>query len=128
MGLADRADRAGLDALDHLPVVLARVVLGAHLRGDAGLRGGLAEDPGLLHVVRHRLFEIDVLAQEQRRQGRRGVGVLGGADDDGIEAVGVVVEPAEVGVAAGLGVFGGGAIDGRLVNVAERDDIFRGNL
>ena len=46
-----RADRAGLDQLDDAAVVVAGVDLGAHLRGDLGLGGGLADDAGLPDVV-----------------------------------------------------------------------------
>ena len=47
MDLADRADRAGLDQLDDAAVVVVGVDLVAHLRGDLGLGGGLADAAGL---------------------------------------------------------------------------------
>ena len=49
-----------------------------------------------------RLLAVDVLAQLQGRQRGEGVGVLGGAHDDGVELAGVVEELAEVAGAAGL--------------------------
>ena len=91
-----RADRPGLDQLDDPAVVVAGVDLRAHLGGDLGLRGRLADDPGLPDVVRQRLLAIDVLAQLQGGQGGEGVGVLGRAHDDRVELAGVVVELAEV--------------------------------
>ena len=96
VGLGHRADGAGLDQLDDAAVVVVGVDLGAHLGGDLGLGGGLADDPGLADVVGQRLLAVDVLAELQGRQGGEGVGVLGGADDDGVEVVGVVEDLAEV--------------------------------
>ena len=81
VALADRADGAGLHELDDAAVVVAGVDLRAHLRDDAGLRGGLADDARLLDVVGERLLAVDVLLQLERGQRGEGVRVLGGADD-----------------------------------------------
>ena len=76
---------ARLDVLDDAAVVVAGVDLRAHLRGDAGLPGSLADEPRLLHVVRERLLAVDVLLQLQGGQRGERVRVLGGADNDGVE-------------------------------------------
>ena len=73
----DPADRAGLDQFDDAAVVVSRMDLGAHLRGDAGLGCGFADDARFLHVVSEGLFAVDVLLQLQGRQRGKCVGVLG---------------------------------------------------
>ena len=122
-----RPDRAGLDQLDDAPVVVGGVDLRAHLGGDLGLGGGLANDAGFPDVVRQRLLAVDVLAQLQGRQGGEGVGVLARAHDDRVELAGVVVELAKVTQAPGVRVLDGRSLDGRIVHVAERDDVLAGN-
>jgi hypothetical protein len=57
----DRTDRAGLDQLDHPPVVFASVDLNPHLRRHAGLGSRQADLPRLPNVVRQRFFTVDVL-------------------------------------------------------------------
>src|SRR5262249_11837443 len=59
-------------------------------------------------------------------QGERageGVSVLAGADDHGVELAVMVEEGAEIGAAPRLGKFGGGALDGARIDVAESDDV-----
>ena len=74
-----------LDQLDDAAIVLARVDLDAHLRRDLGLRRRLADLARLPDVVRQRLLAVDVLAVLEGEQGGEGVGVLAGADHDGVE-------------------------------------------
>ena len=88
-----------------LAVVGIGVVLVAHLGCDLGLGGGLADDARLPDVVRQRLLAVDVFAELQGRQGGKGVRVLGRADDHRVEVVGAIVNPAEVAVAACLGMI-----------------------
>ena len=126
VGLADRADHAGLDDLDDPPVIVGRVHLDAHLRREIGLeRRGLADLAGLVDVVGQRLFAVHVLAVLEGQQDGGGVGVLAGADDHRVEGVGLVEELAEVGILRRLGLHLGALLDGAGVDVAEGDDVFR---
>ena len=126
VALGHLADAARLDVLDDAAVVVAGVDLRAHLRGDAGLPGGLADEPRLLHVVRERLLAVDVLLQLQGGQRGERVRVLGGADNDGVELRGVVEETAEVDLLARPGILRGRLVEGVLVDVAERGDVLAG--
>ena len=82
--------------LDHSPVVVCGVDLGAHLGCQLRSGGGLADDAGFPDIAGQRLLAVDVLAQPQRRQRGEGVRVLAGADDDGVELLVVVEQLAEV--------------------------------
>src|SRR5262249_13709038 len=74
------------------------------------------------------LLAVGVLAQLQGRQGGEGVGVLGGADDDGVEVAGPVVQLAEVGVALSPREALGGPVQVPLVDVDQGDDLLAGDL
>ncbi len=74
--VAHRANGPGLDELHHAPVIVAGVNLGAHLRGDAGLGGGLGEQAGFPDAMGQRLLAIHVLAELEGRQDRKRVRVL----------------------------------------------------
>jgi hypothetical protein len=87
------------------------VDLRSHLRGDAGFAGRFADDAGLPDAVRQRLLAIDVLAELQRGERGEGVRVLGGADDDGVEQIGLVVQLAEIAELFRLPVELGGLVD-----------------
>ena len=102
--------------------------LRAHLGGDLGLSGRLADDPGLPDAVRERLLAVDVLAEPQRRQRGERVGVFGRAHDDRVEFAGVVVEPSKVAESPCLWDASRRPGRGRLIDVAEGDDVFRGNV
>ena len=119
----DRPNRPGLDQFDDASVVVARVDLRAHLGGDLGRGGRLANDPRLPDAVSQRLFAVDVLPQAEGGQRREGVGMLGRAHDDRVELARVVVELAEITASSGLGVVRGGPLDGRLKDVAEGHDV-----
>src|SRR5205814_5532716 len=56
-----------------------------------------------------------------------GVGVLGGADDDGVDVVGLVEEPAEVVVAPRPRVARRGPAEVVVVDVAQGDDVLAGD-
>ncbi len=96
MRLPNRTDNAGLNQFHHPSIIVARVDLRAHLRGDAGLARGLGDDARLMHIAGQRFLAIDVLAHLQRGQGREGVGVLRRADDHGVQILGLVVELPEI--------------------------------
>ena len=121
--LANRANGAGLDFLDHAPVIVAGVDLGAHLRGDARRLGRLREHPRLVHVARQRFLAKDVLLGLQRWQHGEGVRVLCRAHHHGIDVPGLLVQLAEVAVRSRLGMLGCRAIQVMCVDVAERHDV-----
>ncbi len=123
VALAHPADGACLHQLDDAAVVVAGVDLRAHLRRDAGGRGGFADDARLLHVVGERLLAVDVLPQLQRGQRGEGVGVLGGADHHGVELAGMVEETPEVHLLARVREGGGRLVEGVAVHVAQRGDV-----
>jgi len=79
------------------------VDLRAHLGRPLAADGLLSDATCLLDGVGERLLAVDVFVEFEGRQCGEGVGMLGGADNDGIEAVGVVVEPAKICEALGLG-------------------------
>ena len=80
-----RSDRAALDQFHHLPVIFGGVDLDAHLGGHFRLGRRLANPPRFPDVMRQRLLAIDVLAVFQREHRRKGVRVLAGAHDHGVE-------------------------------------------
>ena len=94
-----------------------------HLRGDTGLGRGLADDPRFRDVVAQRLLAVDVLLELQRRQRREGVRVLGGADDDGVELAGVVVELPEVHFLPRLRMLGRHLVERHAIHVADGHDL-----
>ena len=129
MDAGDLPDRAGLDDLDHPPVILARVDLRAHLGRQLVVGRRLAHEPDLAHVVGQRLFAVQVLAQPHRAEARRGVDVVRRADDDGVDVIAHRVEHlAEVlELFRGLDrllLCGDGEVAG--VDVADGDDVLAG--
>ncbi len=85
VGLADRADGAGANQLDDPAVIVGGVDLRAHLRGDLGLGGELRDGAGLVDGVRERLLAVHVLLHPQGQGRGRRVGVVGRADDHGVD-------------------------------------------
>src|SRR5262249_10052584 len=121
-------DRAGHEQLLDLPALRRGMALIARLRGELRvLRSGLANQPRLPDIVSERLLTVDVLAVGQRQIGGECMGMLGGADHDGIEVVGVVEYPAEIIVFLRLRESLGRSIHGMLVDVAEDRDVLGRN-
>jgi hypothetical protein len=60
-------------------------VLRAHLHDLAGLLPGAHDIETFLDGVGQRLFDVDVLAGLERRDGHIVVQVLGGHDEDGVD-------------------------------------------
>jgi len=127
VALADLAEEAGLHDLDDAAIVVAGVDLRAHLRDDAGLRGGLADDARLLDVVGERLLAVDVLLQLERGQRGKGVRVLGGADEHGVELAGMIEDAAEIDLLARLRIQGRRLVERRAVDVADGGDVLGGD-
>ena len=100
----------------------------ARLRGERRvLRGGLANQPRLPDIVRERLLTVDVFAVCQRQIGGECMGVLGGADHDGIEVVRVVEYPAEIIVFLSFREPLSRSIHGILVDIAEDRNVLGRN-
>ena len=81
----DLAQLAGLDAAaeGHVAGYVAEL-LGGH-EGDAGLLGGLEDLAAFVDRDGHQLFEQHVLAGAGGGDRKRGVGVVDGADVDGVD-------------------------------------------
>ena len=90
------------------------------------LRAACDEQLALARVVAARLLDVDVLAGRAAEDGGRGVPVVAGGDDQGVDLL-VVEDAAEVGDrlrGLGLGLLGdrpidGGGLDSALVHVAD---------
>ena len=110
----DRVGRPGLDLGDvaYGPVpdpfaqqadALHGMTLVAHLGRDLGLPGGFCDCPGLEYAVGQGLFAVDVLAQSQGRHSRRGMDVVGGPHDHGVDVLLLFQHDAEIAIAFGVG-------------------------
>ncbi len=122
--LAHGADEAGLHPLADQARALHRVALVAHLRGLRRAPPGLRhQGTHLVQRARQRLLAVDVLAGLERSHGDGRVGVVGGGDGDGVDALRVLVEHlAEVAVPLRPRVAQEGVVAGLPVHVAERVD------
>src|SRR5579864_7576723 len=78
--------------------------------------------------MRQGLLAVDMLAQLQRWQRGERVRVLGRADDNRVEVVGVVIELAEVIELACTRICDCGLVNRRLVHVAQGHDVLRRHL
>ena len=107
-----RADDAGRDPVVDAAGSFAGMSLVAHLRGDLRFRRHTGQEPRLVHGIRERLLDVDVLAELHRGDRHRGVQVVGGGDDDRVDVALLVEHLAEVGVLGGLRV-GVPELDGR---------------
>ena len=87
VGFSNFANRSSLDEFDCSAVVGSGVNLGAHLGCDFSFLLGifLLHPPCFLHGVGEGFFAIDVFTGAHCRDRCRGVVVVGGADDDGID-------------------------------------------
>ena len=134
----DRVGRPGLDLGDvaYGPVpdpfaqqadALHGMTLVSHLGRDLGLPGGFCDCPGLEDAVGQGLFAVDMLAQPQSRHGRRGMDVVGGPHDHGVDVLLLFQHDAEIAIA-----FGGGERLETLgcpdpIHVAEGHDVLAGH-
>jgi hypothetical protein len=121
-------DGVGLDEFDDAAVIGTGVDLRAHLGRDFGFGSSLGDEPGFPDVVGERFFAVDMLPELKRWESSKGVGVLGAANDDGVDVAGVIVEFSEIDVFAGFGMFLGGGIEVAFVHVTKGNDVFRGDF
>ena len=84
VGLVNRADGARLNDLGRLAQSRARRALIAHLRLHAGLSGDVGHLAGLVQRMGQRLLAEAVLPHLHGHDRRRRVGMVGGADRDGV--------------------------------------------
>ena len=113
--------------LDRRAIELVRLDLVSHLRDDVVRLRRQPHLPSLMHRVRQRLLTMDVLAKLHRRQRNRSVHVIRRRNDDRIERlrVRIVEQLAIVEELLRRRELLGGAAEmiGRLVDVAQRDDV-----
>lgn len=100
------------------------VALGAVLGGEAVavFEVGFADKAGFVDAFGDGLFAEDVETAIHGPDGNEGVGVVGGAADDGVEA-GVIEAVAPVFVGFGMGKLGFGEGEVLGVYIAEGDDV-----
>jgi hypothetical protein len=125
--LAHRPDCPRLDQLDDAAVVLGGVDLRAHLGGHLALAINLLQQAGLVHGMPDRLLAVNVLAAPHGHEADRGVGVLRGPADHGLDVL-LVEHLAEVMVLLCLGKRFGGVGQVAVVHVAQGDDVLAGAL
>ena len=120
---AHRADGARLDQLDHAAVIVARMNLRPHLRGDLGLACRFEDDTGLPDIMRERFLAIDVLAQLQGWQHGEGVRVLARADHYGVKVLLLVEQTPEIAVLFRAGILLHRPQNWPFVHVAQGNDV-----
>ena len=127
IGRRQVADRAVEDQFAKAIEVLHRVPLHAHLGGQLVLllQPVRADHAGLFHADRQGLLAVDVQIAVQGPVGDEGVGVVGRADDHGVEVFLLqALPPIDVGL--GLGEPFQGVGEPLLVHVAEGHDVLVG--
>ena len=125
VNFAHGTNRATLYELLDAAVVVGRMTLVAHLRGEFQLRCGFANQPRFRDVIRERLLAIDMLPGLQRQHRRKHVRVLTRADDDSVELFRVVEHLPEVGEPLRLRILCAAFLQRVGVDVAEGDDVLR---
>ena len=124
MAFRNFADGSCLDEFDHAAIIILCVNLRSHLSRDSGGRSGFSNDSSLINIVSQRLFAIHMLAQLQRGQCGEGMSMFAGADDNGIELIGVIKNLAKVGIFPSPGMRLGRTIKVIRIHVAERGNMF----
>ena len=81
----DGAEIPGADQLDHAPVVLGGMDLGANLADGVALPDCIADSKAFRQVQRHRLLQIDVLARLAGGDGDQRVPVWRSGNDNRVE-------------------------------------------
>ena len=97
--------------------------LGSHLRGNIGFPGRKHDAVSFRNVVCQWLFAIDGLLQLQRWQRCKGMGMFGGADNDGIDVSKLVHQFPKIRVTTCQCVSFCGFVDMRLIDVAQCCDM-----
>ncbi len=105
--------------------VFVFVALGAALGGDVGSVFQVVgpDDSGFFHAVGEGLFTIDVVAAVHGPVGDERVGVIGGANDNGVDVLLVKALP-PVDILLGLGKAFGTEGEVLLVDIAQSDHVF----
>lgn len=123
VNLADPADDPRLDEFRHAAVIFSRLALGSHLGGHLRLSGRLRHLPGFPDAVGEGLLAVDVFAELEGGEGGEGVRVFAGGDQDGLEALLVVPETAEIHVGFCVRVFFRGLLKIGFVDIAQGDEV-----
>ena len=123
MDLFDRAESVAPNHLDGASNSGSRMTFVAHLRRDSGFVGQPGQLTSLPDIVRERGLDIDMLLAFHRCSGDDRVGMVGGGNDDGINAFFLVQHCAEVSVLGRVGVRLEGRRGRTPVDVAEGNDV-----
>ena len=126
MNFGDGADGACLYQFHHAPIVAGGVDLVTHLRGAVIFFCGCGHDAGFGNGVSERFFTINVVPALQCGDSGHSMGVVGGADDLGINAGLFQKLPLTVVSACAWEFLLGGAQE-FFVNVAQGDDVLLGH-
>jgi len=84
---ADFTDGARTNVFDGRAPIIGGMSLIAHLRGDFGFFGAACKPASLFDRPGQRLLHVHVLAKIHGRQGDRGVHVIRGRDQDGVDVL-----------------------------------------
>ena len=123
----DLADGAGTDDFYSAAGAFHGVALLAHLGDNAGFFSFLLHPVHLVDRVGKGFFAVNMESVLHSGDGGNSVGMIRGADDDGVEVFGLLVEHgSKVAVAGGVRVFAIGIGCAGVVDVSESDDVFGG--
>ena len=126
MRLGHFADGATLNQFHHPAVIGHAVNLRSHLRCHAGLGRSLGDETRFGDIACERFFAVHRFLHLQRRHGRIGMRVLGGADHHAVDLglLDGVVKLAEIPECPGPFECGGGAVKILSIHIADGDNVF----
>ena len=122
-GLAAIADVAAADEVAGLLIVASRPLLCTRLNNAIVLAGRLDHPLPFPDEQVERLFDVNVLSRRARHDRHKGMPVIGGRNDDGVNVL-VFEQLSKVANLLRARTAGGGALlQTRLVHVAQRDQV-----
>ena len=124
MAFRNFANCTRLNQFNDAAIIVLRMDLSSHLSRHAGRCSCFSNQTRLVNIVRQRLFAVHMFAQLKCRQRGEGMCVFAGADNNGIEFIGVIKDAAKVGFLASLTVLFNRAIQIVRVDVAQRRNMF----
>ena len=127
--LVDFADRTCFIPFTHAPYAIERMPLNAHLSHHLVFARGLSQRTCFSDGVGQRFLHEHMLAHLNRHHGGGKVHVVGRTDGDGVDLiVHFHQHDAEIFVLLRLGIFFKTPFRPHWIDIAEGNDIFRGDL